>query len=85
MCVCVCVCVRVSGGLCVCVYLWVLLMCGRVCVVWACVRSVYFVSVCVCLCVSCVRVCVCVIVCVLGRMCVGFVMCGCFGNIYTVP
>ena len=27
----------------------------------------------------------CVFVCVCVRVCVGFVMCGCFGNMYTVP
>ena len=30
------------------------------------------------------NVCVCVCVCVCGFVCVGFVMCGCFGNMYTV-
>ena len=40
---------------------------------------------CVCMC-ACVCVCVCVCVCGFCNACVceGFVMCGCFGNMYTV-
>jgi hypothetical protein len=43
--------------------------------VYVCVGFVMIGRVCVC-----VHVCMCVFVCV----CVDFVMCGCFGNMYTV-
>ena len=63
-------------------------VCGF-CNVWTCVcERVCGVGECVCVCVCvCVGVCVFVWawVCEYVCMCVGFVMCGCFGNIYTVP
>ena len=48
---------------------------------------IVFCNLCICVYVS-VYVCVCVCVCVCGFcnvcVCVGIVMCGCFGNMYTV-
>jgi len=59
-------------------------MCGF-CNVCVCVRACVRAYVCVCVCLSVlVCVCVCVFVCVCVRVWGGFVMCGCFGNMYTV-
>ena len=58
----------------------VIRVCKCVCVWCVCVCGVCVVCVCVCVCVCVSVVCVCVCVCV----CVGFVICGCFSNIYIL-
>jgi len=77
MCVCGGACVSVCGSVCV---VWEVCLCVCVCVcgVGECVCVEARAREWVCVCVWCGRVFVCVC------MCVGFVICGCFGNMYTV-
>ena len=77
--------------MCVSVYVFELYVCeyGRLCVYvgWGCGVNLGCVGVCMCGRDLCGRVCVCVsgVVCMCVCVCAGFVMCGCFGNMCTIP